>query len=356
MNTPDTSTTSVSPPSRRAALLRSPEFLGHDTGGHPENPGRIAAIEAELVRQDLLAARPEVPFRPAGLAALERVHSIRWIDALEEMALLGGGAVDADTIVRPDSWEVALLGAGAATAAVDAVLDGRAPTAFVLSRPPGHHATPDRGMGFCLLNNAAIAAAHTRDRGLDRVLVLDWDVHHGNGTQDAFWDRADVFYASIHQSPLYPGTGAASERGAGAGAGFTLNVPLPPGSGDRDWLAALDEAILPAARAFRPDLVVVSAGFDAHAADPLASCRVSETGFAAMASRALALADETCGGRLVAVLEGGYDPPALARSVCAVVRVLDREGDAAGASDAGHPDPRQIPSPTVGDDRSERAR
>lgn len=341
----------------RAALLRSPAFLGHDTGGHPENPGRIAAIEAELARQGLLANRPEVPFKPAGLAALERVHTIAWIDALEELALLGGGAVDADTLVRPDSWEVALLGAGAATAAVDAVLDGGAPTAFALSRPPGHHATPERGMGFCLLNNAAVAAAHARASGLDRVLVLDWDVHHGNGTQDAFWERDDVLYASIHQSPLYPGTGAAAECGAGRGVGYTLNVPLPPGSGDRAWLAALDDAILPAARAFRPDLVVVSAGFDAHAADPLASCRMSETGFAAMTRRALALADETAEGRLVAVLEGGYDPPALARSVCAVVRVLDRDdADAAREPASDRSEPQHTPSPTVGDDRSERAR
>jgi acetoin utilization deacetylase AcuC-like enzyme len=344
----------ISRAATRGALLRSPAFLGHDTGGHPEGPRRIAAIEAELARQGLLEGRPNVPFGPAGLAALELVHDIRWLDALEEMALAGGGMVDDDTVVRADSWEVALLGAGAATAAVDAVLDGRAPSAFVLSRPPGHHATPTRGMGFCLLNNAAVAAAHARVRGLDRILILDWDVHHGNGTQDAFWDRADVFYASIHQSPLYPGTGAASERGAGDGAGFTLNVPLPAGSGDRAWLAALDESVLPIARAFRPDLVVVSAGFDAHAADPLASCRVSEAGFAAMAARVLELADESASGRLVAVLEGGYDPPALARSVSAVLRVFDREDGAGQTASVPAPaDTSQFPAPgTAGDDRS----
>jgi acetoin utilization deacetylase AcuC-like enzyme len=313
-------------PKRRTALLRSPAFLGHETGGHPEAPRRIAAIESALAAAGLADARPEVPFGPSGLEPLERVHDLAYLDGLEELALAGGGALDADTLVRRDSWEVALLGAGAAVAAVDAVLDGRAEAAFALVRPPGHHATPGRGMGFCLVNNAAVAAAHAVARGLDRVLVVDWDVHHGNGTQDAFWERGDVFFASLHQWPLYPGTGSAGERGGGPGLGFTLNVPLPVGTGDGAFLAAFDATVLPAVRAYRPQLVVVSAGFDAHAADPLAGMRLSEAGFAALAGRVAALADEHAEGRLVAVLEGGYDPAALGRSVVATVRAFDGAG------------------------------
>jgi len=326
-------TPSPSRPSRRTALLRSPAFLGHDTGGHPEAPRRIAAIEAALADAGLAADRPEVGFGPSGLAPLERVHEIAYLDAVEELALAGGGTLDADTLVRRDSWEVALLGAGAAVAAVDAVLDGRAEAAFALVRPPGHHATPSRGMGFCLLNNAAVAAAHALARGLERVLIVDWDVHHGNGTQDAFWERSDVFFASLHQWPLYPGTGAANERGADAGLGFTLNVPLPPGTDDAAFLAAFDAAVLPAARSYRPELVVVSAGFDAHAADPLAGMRLSEAGFGALAARVAALADEHAGGRLVALLEGGYDPPALGRSVAAATRAFDGQARHDGGDD-----------------------
>ena len=312
-------------PRRRTALLRSPAFLGHETGGHPEAPCRIAAIEAALADADLVGGRPEVPFGPSGLAALERVHDITYLDALEELALAGGGALDADTLVRRDSWEVALVGAGAAVAAVDAVLDGRAEAAFALVRPPGHHATPGRGMGFCLLNNAAIAAAQALARGLERVLIVDWDVHHGNGTQDVFWERRDVLFASLHQWPLYPGTGGAGERGSGPGLGFTRNVPLPPGTDDTAYLAAFEATVIPAAQAFRPELVVVSAGFDAHAADPLAGMRLSEEGFAALAGRVAMLADDHAEGRLVAVLEGGYDPGALGRSVVATVRAFDGE-------------------------------
>ena len=314
-------------PTRRTALLRSDAFLGHETGGHPEAPRRIAAIEAALAAKDLSTGRPEVAFGPSGLAPLERVHDLAYLDALEELALAGGGALDADTLVRRDSWDVALLGAGAAVAAVDAVLDGRAEAAFALVRPPGHHATPTRGMGFCLVNNAAVAAAHALSRGLERVLIVDWDVHHGNGTQDAFWERREVLFASLHQWPLYPGTGAADERGAGAGLGFTLNVPLPPGTDDGALLAAFDAAVAPAAHAYEPELVVVSAGFDAHAADPLAGMRLSEAGFAALGRRAAGLAEAFAGGRLVALLEGGYDPPALGRSVAAALRAFDGERD-----------------------------
>jgi acetoin utilization deacetylase AcuC-like enzyme len=310
-------------PARRTALLRSPAFLGHDTGSHPENPGRIVAIDAELEQQDLIGGRPEISFRPAGLAALERVHRLEYLDEIEEIALLGGGSLDADTLVLTDSWETALLAAGAAVAAVDAVLDGRAASAFALVRPPGHHALSNRGMGFCLVNNAAVAAAHARSRGLDRVLILDWDVHHGNGTQEIFYERDDVFVLSLHQWPFYPGTGDAGERGAGPGEGYTLNLPLPAGTDEAEYLSVFDEAAAPAIRSFAPDLIVVSAGFDAHRDDPLGGMRLTEDTFGALARRAAALASESAGDRIVALLEGGYDPGALGRSVAATVRAFD---------------------------------
>jgi acetoin utilization deacetylase AcuC-like enzyme len=281
----------------------------------------------------LLAGRPDVPIAPAPLAAVERVHDPAYVAALREFARRGGGRLDADTIVRPESFDVALLAAGAGIAAVDAVLDGVASRAFVLMRPPGHHATPTRGMGFCLFNSAAIAAEQARARGAARVFILDWDVHHGNGTQDVFWERADVVFCSLHQWPLYPGTGAADERGAGTGRGATINIPLPPGSGDAAYLDAFAATVIPAIHAARPDLLVISAGFDAHAADPMANMRVTTEGFAALARQAVAVANDVCGGRVVALLEGGYDPAALAASVAAVIRVFDAPGEASPGHD-----------------------
>lgn len=315
----------------RTALLRSAAFLGHETGTHPENPRRLPAIDGELTHQGLLADRPEIAFRPATIEQIERVHDSAYVDLLERATAAGGGWLDADTLLAPDSLGVARLAAGAAVAAVDAVLDGAVERAFALVRPPGHHATPNRGMGFCLLNSVAIAAEQARWRGLERVAILDWDVHHGNGTQDAFWSTDRVLFCSLHQSPLYPDTGAASERGEGAGAGYTLNRPLPPNTDDATYLAVVDAEVMPALLAYRPELVIVSAGFDAHAADPLAGLRLTEEGFAGLAHRALDLADRCAGGRLVLVLEGGYDPAALGRSVAAVVRALD------GLSDASEP-------------------
>ena len=312
-------------PDQPTALLRSPVFQGHDTGGHPENPRRLVAIEAELTRQGLLVGRPEVPFAPAPLAALERVHDPRYLDAIAKAAAAGGGWLDGDTMIGPDSWDVARLAAGAALAATDAVLAGQVLRAFCLVRPPGHHATPTRGMGFCLINNVAVAAAHALAQGLERVAIVDWDVHHGNGTQDAFYDSNHVLFCSVHQSPLYPGTGMAAERGEGQGEGFTLNIPLRPGGDDLTYRHVFEDTILPAIRSYRPELILVSAGFDAHAADPLASMRLTESGFAWMAEQIAGLAADLCAGRLVALLEGGYDPGALGRCTAATLRALDGE-------------------------------
>ena len=320
-------------PLRPTALLRSPRFREHDTGGHPENAGRLVAIDAALERLGLLDGRPDLPFTMASDEALARVHDPRYVAALREFAARGGGMLDADTIVGPNSAAIAALAAGAGIAAVDAVLDGRIARAFVLARPPGHHATPARGMGFCLFNTIAVAAAHALSRGLERVLIVDWDVHHGNGTQDAFSATDQVLFCSLHQSPLYPGTGSAAERGEGRGEGYTINVPLPAGADDAAYLDVFDQVILPAARAYRPQLVLVSAGFDAHAADPLANMRLSEQGFAAMARRVVEIADEFAGGRIVAFLEGGYDPDALAASVVATLAVLDGDGASLAANE-----------------------
>ncbi len=321
-------------PFRATALLHSERFLGHATGSHPENPGRIAAIKDELRRQDLLEGRPEVQFGEATQEQITRVHNVAYLKRLEQYSV--PGALDPDTLVLPDSLTVARLASGAAVAATDAVLDGRVQRAFCLGRPPGHHATPLRGMGFCLLNSAAIAAAHALARGVERVLILDWDVHHGNGTQDTFYATDQVFYCSMHQSPLYPGTGMAAEAGMDGGREFTLNIPLAPGGDDDVYTRVFDEVILPRVVAYEPQLVLVSAGFDAHQADPLANMRVTEDGFAALAARVVRLAEEVAGGRLVAILEGGYHRQALARSVAAVLKVFDT-GPGAACETAGGP-------------------
>jgi acetoin utilization deacetylase AcuC-like enzyme len=253
------------------------------------------------------------------------VHEAALLDALEELTRDGGGWIDADTEVRADSLAAARLAAGAGVAAVEAVREGAATTALVLGRPPGHHATPTRAMGFCLLNTIAIAAAHARAVGYGRVAIVDWDVHHGNGTQDIFYERDDVLFCSTHRYgwPFFPGTGSAEERGRGAGEGCTLNVPLRPGDGDDAILAALTKRIVPTVERFAPELILLSAGYDAHVEDPLGGLRVTDAGYRELAARTKTLADRVSEGRLIAVLEGGYGPHALARGVADTLEVLD---------------------------------
>ena len=315
-------------PSFPTAILRSDRYLEHETGAHVENAGRIRAIEHQLGRDGLLASRPEIPFAAASMTAVTRVHDARYVEQLAAFAGRGGGRLDVDTFVSPASFEVALLGAGAATALVDATLSGMVRRGISLSRPPGHHATPARGMGFCLLNNVAIAAAHALAQGVPRIAILDWDVHHGNGTQDAFYEEDRVLFCSIHQSPLYPMTGRATERGTGRGTGYTLNIPQPPSRTDEDYEALLETVVAPAFAAFEPDLILLSAGFDAHGADPLGGMDLTAAGFGRLSERLVTLAERLCEGRLVAVLEGGYDPPATAASVVAMVRAFDGDASA----------------------------
>jgi acetoin utilization deacetylase AcuC-like enzyme len=303
-------------------ILTDRRFLAHDAGpGHPEAPARLKAILSDLERAPPADAIVEAP-RPATTEEIDAVHSRVHREMLQGLA--GTHArLDPDTAISEGSWAAAALAAGASIGAVEAVWSGRAENAFALVRPPGHHAEQARAMGFCLLNNAAIAAEAALRLGARRVLVLDWDVHHGNGTQDIFAARPDVLYMSAHQYPFYPGTGAPTEVGVGAGKGFTVNCALPGGQNDADYGAVFHDLFLPAARAFAPDLVLVSAGFDPHERDPLADMLVTERGFAAMASATAELAREACGGKLVLLLEGGYDLGALTTSVRACLEVLN---------------------------------
>ncbi len=305
------------------ALYRSPAFAKHDDPSHVENQRRLDAIDAALEQSGLLVSHPQPAFEAAKFDQLTRVHEPHYIDALARAAQQGGGWIDSDTYMGPKSFDVAALAAGAAIAAVDGVLHGTAKQGFVLARPPGHHARPSIGMGFCLFDTIAVGAAHALASGLQRVAIVDWDVHHGNGTQEIFWSSPDVFFTSIHQWPLYPGTGAANETGIDAGSGLTLNVPLSAGAGNERYLEVLDEIILPKLRAFAPELVLVSAGYDCHRDDPLGGMRLDEDGFAAMTERLIELAQASADGRIVLVLEGGYDPPALARSVVRTIETLD---------------------------------
>jgi acetoin utilization deacetylase AcuC-like enzyme len=316
----------------RPVLLHHPASLGHDTGAHPERAARMVAVGQALDAVDWLGA--DVRLAPeATREQLEAVHDPTHLRRVEATSARGGGMLDPDTVVSAGSWQAALRAAGGSVALVDALLAGEAEVGAALHRPPGHHATADRAMGFCLVNSVAVAARHALDaHGLERVLVVDWDVHHGNGTNDVFHREPRVLFASVHASPLYPGTGPAGDAGSGPGEGFTVNVPVPDGSGDATWCSVVEHALVPLGLAYEPGLVLVSAGFDAHADDPLAGCTVSDAGFAAMAGSVRRLA-EALGVPLGLVLEGGYDLRALARSLVASLGVLT--ADAAPAAPAG---------------------
>ncbi|HXF48498.1 MAG TPA: histone deacetylase [Verrucomicrobiae bacterium] len=304
-----------------------PDFLKHETGaGHPERAERLAAILEKLKKEKLFDTLIRPGFGPARLEALSRVHSIDYLNFLAKTEEKKFFALDPDTVGGNKSWHAAKLAAGAVVQAVEDVDKGKLKNAFCAVRPPGHHAERDRAMGFCLVNNVAVAAAHlTEAFNYERVLIVDWDVHHGNGTQNIFYSDPKVFYYSSHQHPFYPGTGAAFETGAGAGKGTTLNFPLAAGSGDAEFLSGIEEKLIPAAQNFRPEFIIISAGFDAHAEDPLAGLNVTDEGFKEASRLVKKLAEEECGGRLVSVLEGGYDLEVLGRCVCDHIKILCEE-------------------------------
>jgi acetoin utilization deacetylase AcuC-like enzyme len=323
---------------KRTAIVYDPFNKRHTRDGHPENARRLEETWNLLQVDGVVKRLIQVPSQAAPLDAVRRVHSRAYLDRLDSAAIFASGHLDADTYLTGDSYQAALLAAGGLINVVDQVLRGRADNGFALVRPPGHHALPYTGMGFCLLSNAAIAARWAQDtHGLHRILIVDFDVHHGNGTQDIFYKDPSVLFCSLHQFPYYPGTGAADETGLDRAEGATINIPFPAQVGDEGYLAAFQYLLAPAARLFRPELILLSAGFDAHWLDPLANERLSVTGYGRLVSELMALADELCHGRLVAVLEGGYHLGVLSHSVLTTLRLLS--GSRQGPSDPFGPPP-----------------
>ncbi len=297
-------------------LYTDPRFLEHRTGSHPENPSRLVHISRHLESTGLLARCQHPTWDPISAERLKLVHDQGYTAEVAEFIRRGGGQIEADTVVGPGSLEAASLAAGAVADAVVRVVDGQDKTALCLVRPPGHHARPAAAMGFCLFNNIAIGArVAVAELGLDRVLVVDWDVHHGNGTQESFWRDEQVGFLSVHRYPFYPGTGAADETGAGAGLGATLNLPLPLGISRPDYIAAFTQSLEKFADHLRPQLVLLSAGFDSHRADPIGSLGLESEDFQTLSRAVLDVARQHAGGRVVSVLEGGYNPTVLAKCV-----------------------------------------
>ncbi len=320
------------------ALAYDPFNLQHTFPRHPEHSGRLEGTWKLLEADGILDSLLRVESKPAPIDAITAVHMPFYVEQLEAMAAQGGGKVDPDTYVVAASWQAALLAAGGLLSVTDAVLTGETQNGFALVRPPGHHARPHTGMGFCLFGNVAIAARHAqKSHGVKRVLIVDFDVHHGNGTQEMFWDDPSVLVFNTHQFPYYPGSGALDETGAGLGEGYTVNIPLPPGVGDGGYLAAFRQVLAPVARRFQPDLILLSAGYDAHWMDPLANEQLSVAGYGVLVEELMGLADELCGGRLVATLEGGYNLDVLPHCVLTTLRALHR--DPAGVSDPFGPAP-----------------
>jgi acetoin utilization deacetylase AcuC-like enzyme len=303
--------------------------LKHDTGfPHPERPVRYEVIMAGLEAAGLAEKMPRIPLRQATRAELRRVHASHYLDIAEHQIKEGLSELSTgDTAVCEDSWEAALRAAGLAVGAVDAVMAGVLENAFCAVRPPGHHASADRGMGFCIINNVAVAARHAQAaHGIERVLIVDWDVHHGNGTQEIFYEDGSVLVFSTHQWPLYPGTGRREERGREAGRGLTINCPLAPGAGREEVLGAMREHLEPAADAFRPELVLISAGFDSRVNDPLGDFLLEDEDFAEMTRMVMGIAHRHAAGRVVSVLEGGYDLEGLQAAVVAhVAEIMNYE-------------------------------
>jgi len=305
------------------AYVYDPSYLEHNRPGHVECRERLETTMQVLDQRGLLEKLAQIQPAPVPVEHLLAVHHEQYVKLAKDVAERGGGNLDSDTYLNGRSYEVALLAAGGLLNLVDAILDGKADNGFALVRPPGHHALPGRGMGFCLFNNVAVAAQYAlKHRGLSRILIADFDLHHGNGTQEMFYTTDSVMYFSTHQYPYYPGTGHWSEIGAAAGEGFTVNVPLLAGVGDEGYERIFDEILYPIAERYLPEFILVSAGFDAHWRDPLGMMQLSAAGYGSLAGILKQMADELCDGRLAFTLEGGYDLQGLAHSIAAVLQAL----------------------------------
>ncbi len=308
-------------------LYSDPLFLKHDTGRHPETADRLRSITQRLEKARLIEQCKAGSYKPLTEEAIGRIHAAKQIQAAKQVAEHGGGLIDADTVVSPDSFTVALAATGACVAAVDAVIKGPDKNALCLVRPPGHHATPTHSMGFCLFNNIALAANHARTtHKLTRIMIVDWDVHHGNGTQDIFYESPELVFLSIHRygNGFYPGTGAEDEIGRGKGLGHIINVPVRYGTARKDYHDQFKAALEKAAGKIRPELVLISAGFDAHAKDPIGSLGLETEDFSALTKEVLEVAKTHANGRVVSCLEGGYHLEALAESVQAHLEELSK--------------------------------
>lgn len=300
-----------------SGLVYHPDYLKHNSGqNHPESSERLSFLIDYLEKKGLLSKLKKTEPYPASVEWLETVHDPSYIKMVERICKNGGGMLDPDTRVGVESYKVALLAAGGVMAAVDEVMNKKIKNAFCAIRPPGHHAERDKAMGFCIFNNVAIGARYVqKEYGVKKVFIVDWDVHHGNGTQNIFWTDASVFYFSIHQFPHYPGTGSENEIGEGEGEGFTFNMPMCAGSGEVEYIEVFENILYPMALKFSPEFIFISAGFDAHEEDPLAEINLTEAGYKRMTEVITKLASECCEGRLVSVLEGGYNLTSLSASV-----------------------------------------
>lgn len=300
----------------KTGYVSDPFYLRHETEPHPENPGRLTAIQNRLESSEFYSNLIPIQPRKATPEEISMVHDKGYVASVQKSCADEVRNLDADTVISPDSYDAALLSAGAGMNAVDQLVEGQIHNAFCAVRPPGHHAEQDHAMGFCLFNNVAVAARYAqRAKGLNKIFIFDWDVHHGNGTQHSFYSDSSIYYSSTHQYPFYPGTGAANETGTADGLGANLNLPMDAYSDDEDYLSAVENKLIPEIQRYKPDLIIISAGFDAHQNDPLAQIQLSTKCFGKMTELIMAAADDICEGRILSMLEGGYDYDALSSSV-----------------------------------------
>lgn len=329
----------------KVGYVYDPVYLQHDTGYHSENASRLTATMTYLEKTGMLAELNLIKPRAATIDEIAAVHDREYISYVAYVAKKGGAWVEVDTVMSPGSYDAAIYAAGGVMSAADEVMQGKVGSAFALVRPPGHHATFDRAMGFCIFNNIAVATKYVlKQYNLERIAIIDFDVHHGNGTQDAFNDDPRVLYGSVHQYPHYPGTGKAEDTGATAGQGTILNVPMPAGSGDHEYLSVFEKIVVPVVRRYQPQLIMVSAGYDIHWADELAQMQMTTSGIAGIVRFIKQLADESCRGKIVLALEGGYNLEALSTSIKATFDVLM---DKKEVEDKMGPPKRRVSNPDV---------